>query len=107
MLRSVNSLRGYAIQATDGEIGHVDQFYFDDGTWTIRYLVADTGGWLIGRRVLISPIALGDTDWQEQRLHVKLTRSQVENSPDIETDKPVSRQQEVGYFQYYGWPYYW
>lgn len=107
MLRSVNSLRGYMIQATDGEIGHVDQFYFDDQEWTVRYLVVDTGGWLTGRRVLISPIALGDTDWQGQRLHVKLTRQQVENSPDIDTDRPVSRQQEVGYFQYYGWPYYW
>jgi len=107
MLRSVQEWKEYAIQATDGDIGHVDQFFFDDEQWTIRYLVVDTGGWLSGRRVLISPIALGQTDWSEHRLPVKLTRQQVENSPDIDTDQPVSRQQEIGYYQYYGWPAYW
>ena len=107
MLRSVHDWKGFTIQATDGEIGHVDQFFFDDEHWTIRYLVVDTGGWLAGRRVLISPIALGETDWPEQRLHVKLTRQQVENSPDIDLDRPVSRLQEKGYYQYYGWPAYW
>jgi sporulation protein YlmC with PRC-barrel domain len=107
MLRRVKELQGYTIRATDGDIGHVDEFYFDDEKWTVRYLVVDTGGWLSGRQVLISPIALGEANWQERRLHVKLTRQQVENSPDIDTDRPVSRRQEIGYFQYYGWPYYW
>jgi hypothetical protein len=100
-------MQDYTIQATDGTIGHVDQILFDDQHWTIGYLVVDTGDWLSGRRVLISPIAMGETDWPDHRLHVKLTRQQVENSPEIDADRPVSRQQEMGYFQYYGRPGYW
>jgi uncharacterized protein YwbE len=107
MLRSAHDLHGFTLRATDGEIGHVRQFYFDDEQWAIRYLVVDTGGWLSGRRVLISPIALGETDWQAGWIAVHLTRRQVEQSPDIDTDQPVSRQQEASYHQYYRWPYYW
>jgi hypothetical protein len=107
MLRGANDLRRFAIRAADGEIGHVDQFFFDDQKWTVRYLVVDTGSWLPGRRVLISPIALGEVDWPARCVEVRLTRQQVENSPDIGTEKPVSRQHEIDYFQYYGWPFYW
>src|ERR1043166_6310368 len=107
MLRSARELRGFGIQATDGEIGHVDQFFFDDAHWTVRYLVVDTGHWLPGRKVLIAPAAIGATDWAGRRLHVRLTRKQVENSPDIDTEKPVSRQQETEYAGYYGWTYRW
>jgi hypothetical protein len=107
MLRPARDLNGFDIQATDGDIGHVDQLLFDDHKWTVRYLVADTGGWLSGRQVLISPIALRAPDWDGKRLPVALTRLQVENSPDIDTDRPVSRQHEIDYFTYYGWPYYW
>ena len=107
MLRSLKELQGYTISATDGDIGSVHDFYFDDQHWTVRYLVVDTGGWLSGRRVLISPMALGQTDWLDRRLPVSLTRQQVEDSPPIDLAKPVSRQYEVEYFNYYGWPYYW
>lgn len=107
MLRNLKALRGYAIRATDGVIGEVDDFYFDDEDWGIRYLVVDTGTWLSGRKVLISPIALGSPDWMIQELPVSLTKRQVEHSPDIDTKKPVSRQQEAQYFGYYGYPYYW
>lgn len=107
MLRSVNDLQGREIRATDGHIGSVAEFLFDDENWTIRYLVVDTGNWLPGRKVLISPISLGDTDWVAEVLNVSLTREQIKNSPDIDTDKPVSRQREAEYFNYYGYPYYW
>ncbi len=107
MLRNVKDLRGYAIRASDGVIGKVDDFYFDDETWAIRYLVVDTGTWLSGRKVLISPIALGHAGWMGRQLPVALTRAQVERSPDIDTRKPVSRQHEAQYFGYYGYPYYW
>lgn len=107
MLRSVNDLQDRGIRATDGDIGSVNQFFFDDDRWTIRYLVVDTGKWLPGRQVLISPIALSDTDWVAEVLNVSLTKEQVKNSPDIDTDKPVSRQHEAEYFNYYGYPYYW
>lgn len=107
MLRNINELRGFAIHASDGEIGEVDDFYFDDENWAIRYLIVDTGGWLSGRKVLISPYAIGTPDWEGRKLPVRLTKAQVEGSPDIDTQKPVSRQHEAHYSSYYGYPYYW
>jgi uncharacterized protein YrrD len=107
MLKSVHSLKGLTIQATDGEIGKVVEFYFDDAHWTVRYLVVNTGGWLDERLVLISPMFVGDADWDSRRLHVRLTKQQVENSPDVDTQKPVSRQHEAEYLNYYGYPSYW
>src|ERR1035441_213691 len=107
MLRNATHLNGFAIRATDGELGTVHQLYFDDKTWAIRYLVVETGGWLGGRRVLISPISVIHTDWQAKQLDVALTKKQVEHSPDIDTHQPVSRQHEAAYLGYYGYPYYW
>ena len=107
MLRSMKFLAGFTIGATDGDIGTVDAFYFDDLSLTVRHLVVDTGGWLSGRKVLISPRALGDIDWDGRRLTASLTKAQVEKSPAIDTDRPVSRQQEIEYYRYYGYPSYW
>ena len=107
MLTKTTHLKGVAIRATDGELGTVDQLYFDDETWAIRYLTVDTAGWLGGRQVLISPISVVQTDWQARRLDVALTKKQVENSPDIATHQPVSRQHEAAYLSYYGYPDYW
>lgn len=106
-LRSVKELEGYSIRATDDQIGSVHEFLFDDDQWTIRYMVVDTGGWLSGRKVLISPIALGTADWQAQALSVNLSRQQVEESPDITTEQPVSRQHELELANYYGYRPYW
>jgi hypothetical protein len=106
MLRNSTQLQGFTVRATDGELGTVDQLYFDDETWAIRYLTVETS-WLGGRRVLISPISVIQADWQAKRLDVALTKKQVENSPNIDTDKPVSRQHEIAYNGYYGYPYYW
>jgi hypothetical protein len=107
MFRSIKDLEGYAIGATDGPIGDVEDFYFDDQAWVVRYLVVDTGAWLASRKVLISPIAVGRPDWTERLLHVSITKEQVKNSPDIDTERPVSRQHEMQYSGYYGYPYYW
>jgi uncharacterized protein YrrD len=107
MLRSINSLVGYAIRATDGDLGRVDEFYFDDETWTIRYLVVETGTWLSGRKVLLSPVALGEPDWESRTFAANLTMEQVRNSPHIDTDKPVFRQHEMELSGYYAWPMYW
>jgi len=101
MQKSTKELKGYAIDATDGDIGKVDDFYFDDKSWTIRYLVVDTGNWLLGRKVLLSPIAVGKADFSSGRFNVTLTKKQVEESPSIDTDKPVSRQHETSYHDYY------
>ena len=107
MLRNANDLKGFTIRATDGELGNVDQLYFDDKTWAIRYFVVETGGWLGGRRVLISPIAVVQADWQAKRVDVALTKKQVEHSPNVDTHQPVSRQNEAEYYGYYGYPCYW
>ena len=107
MLRSVKQLYGDKLGASDGEVGHVKNFYFDDRTWAARYLVADTGNWLPERQVLISPHALGNPDPRGKVLAVNLTRKQIEDSPSIEWYKPVSRQFEEAYYRYYGWPCYW
>lgn len=107
MLRTINDLEDYAIHATDGNIGHVKDVYFDDEAWVVRYLVVDTGSWLSSRKVLISPIAIGQPNWTDKVLPVSITKDQVKNSPDINTDKPVSRQHEMQYLGYYGYPYYW
>ena len=107
MLNKATTLTGFKLGSLDGEIGKVGEFLFDDKRWTIRYLVADTGAWLTGRHVLISPYALGAVNKEEQRIAVDLTRKQIEESPSLETDKPVSRQFEEEYYGYYGWPMYW
>lgn len=107
MLRSIKQLYGNKLGASDGEIGHVKDFYFDDQNWAIRYLVADTGAWLPGRLVLLSPYSLGRLDQAEKILRVNLTRKQIEGSPSIDQHKPVSRQYEEEYSRYFGWPYYW
>jgi hypothetical protein len=107
MLRNIKEMHGYNIQADDGEVGKVHDFYFDDKMWVIRYMVADTGGWLSGRRVLISPNDLKQPNWEEELIPVSLTKEQVKNSPSIDTDKPVSRQHEREILEYYNWPIYW
>jgi len=107
MLHRVNDFRHHIIQATDGEIGFVSDALIDDEFWILRYLVVDTGHWLSERKVLLIPGVLGKPDWQQHHLPVKLTRAQVEQSPDIDSDKPVSRQYELKLNAYYGWPFYW
>jgi hypothetical protein len=107
MLNKAKTLNGYKLDSLDGEIGKVKEFYFDDRHWTIRYLVADTGNWLTGRQVLISPYALNRVIKSEKHLSVDLTKKQIEDSPSLNTDKPVSRQFEEDYYGYYGWPTYW
>ncbi len=107
MLVKVKTLKGYKLSAIDGEIGKVKEFYFDDKYWAVRYLVADTGGWLTGRRVLISPYALGSVDTEAEHINVSLTKKQIEESMSLESDKPVSRQFEEAYFSNFGWPEYW
>jgi len=107
MLRSIKQLYGDKLGASDGEIGQVKDFYFDDQSWAVRYVVADTGNWLTSRQVLLSPHAFGGLLQTGKVLRVDLTRKQIEDSPPIELHQPVSRQYEEEYHRYYGWPYYW
>jgi sporulation protein YlmC with PRC-barrel domain len=107
MLRNIKDLIGFRITAKDGDIGEVKDFYFDDETWTVRYLIVKTGDWLSAREILISPEVVTDHFWESASFSVGLTRQQVRDSPDIDTEKPVSRQQEAELAKYYPWRSYW
>ncbi len=107
MFAHVKDLEGFRIAAKDGEIGHVTDVYFEDTDWVVRYFVVATGSWLFGRRVLVSPNSVKSVDWDKRAVCVELTREQVRDSPDIDTDRPVSRQQEAEYHLYYNFPPYW
>jgi hypothetical protein len=107
MLQSVNDLKGYIIVATDGEIGNIEEFYFDDTNYVIRYLVANTGSWLSGKQNLISPFIITHLDKEKRKIHVALTKGQVLDSPGIDKHQPVSRQMEKIVSDYYGASYYW
>jgi uncharacterized protein YrrD len=107
MLRSLKQLYGDTLRASDGDIGHIKDFYFDDQSWVVRYVVVDTGSWLPGRLVLISPHVLRNFDLDGVCRGVDLTRQQIEESPPIEAHLPVSRQYEEAYYRHYGWPNYW
>ena len=107
MLINATEIEGYGIYATDGEIGGVKDFYFDDHYWAIRYLVADSGTIFPGREVLIAPHALLNTDKNQHQLHVELSRDQIRNSPPLVTDTPITRDYEQRYFGYFGWAPYW
>lgn len=107
MLQNIKELYGHKLTALDGDIGHVKDFYFDDQGWAIRFLVVDTGAWLPGRLVLLSPHAFGQWDQVEKTLRINLKKEQIQNSPSIESHRPVSRQLEIEYYHYFGLPAYW
>lgn len=107
MLIETKALHGCKIHATDGEVGTIDEILFDDTVWIARYLVVATGPWLFQRKVLIVPAKLKQIDWAARTLYVDLARDQIENSPSVDTHKPVSRQWETDYYNYYALPYYW
>jgi PRC-barrel domain protein len=104
MLRPARGFKGLTIAAADGDIGSVADLYFDDLSWTVRYLVVDTGTWLPGRQVLISPLSVREA---ADKILVGLTRAQVKGSPPIDADKPVNRQQEEAIARHYDQRYYW
>ena len=107
MLQLSSAMKGYAIAAKDGTIGTVRDFLFDQTTWTVRWLVVDTGTWLTGRKVLVHPSATDHVDHELRQIDVTLTRKQVEDSPDIGHDRPVSQQMQSDLYNYYGWDPLW
>lgn len=107
MLNAVSSLKGFEIHATDGSLGTVSDFLFDDRTWKVRWMVVDTGRWLSGRKVLVHPSAVVSARYGEREVNVALTKAQVENSPDILQDRPVSQQMQNDLYGYYGWDPLW
>jgi hypothetical protein len=107
MLWNASAFNGYAIEASDGELGTVSGLLLEDVGWAIRWLVVDTGNWLPGRKVILPLSALGKPDQTARHFPVKLTMRQVKNSPDVDVALPVSRRVETDLYDYYGWDPYW
>ncbi len=107
MLHNLETLTGSSVIATDSELGSIRNFLFDDQSWMIRYLVVDVASWLTRRAVVLAVTAVEQPDWPEKTVHVHLTKEQVHNSPDVDSEKPVSRQQEIAMKEYFGWSAYW
>ena len=107
MLHSIKSLYGKRLGASDDKVGHVEDCYFDDENWAVRYFAADTDWWNPPRRVLLSPHAFGPIPNHGKTLPVRLTREQIEKSPTLDLRGPVSREFETNYYRYYDWPFYW
>ncbi|GJL66955.1 MAG: hypothetical protein NPIRA05_19260 [Nitrospirales bacterium] len=106
-VRFSETIQGKTIKATDGEIGHCVDLLFDERYWTARYLVVQTGSWLLGKKVIVPIISVEHVDPDTGEIEVKLSREKIENAPDIETDAPVSRRQEMSISDYYAHGYYW
>lgn len=107
VLRRAKDLMNLKVQAQDGDAGHLDDLYFDERDWTVRYIVVDTGPWILGRRVLVAPDAFLPLHWEKQIIPVQLTREQIEGSPDVDLSRPVSEEELNAIHTYYGWPMYW
>jgi uncharacterized protein YrrD len=107
MLRSVDEIIGYKLHADNQRFGTCEDILFDDQWWTVRHIIANTGNWLIGNKVLVSPIMIGQPDWNTRSLFLTVSKDVLENCPAPSADEPVSREHEKKMFQYYGYPYYW
>ena len=108
MFTELSSLNGYSLSSTDGEIGTIVDTYFDDDSWSVRYFVVDTGSWLTGRRVLVSPLAISEApDADSRSIATRLSRSQIEQCPDFGTHLPLVRQKEQQMAEFFQWDMYW
>jgi hypothetical protein len=107
MLRNASTIKGYAIMASDGHLGTASDFLFEDDSWLVRWLVVETGNWLSGRKVLLPLSVLGHLDPEAREFRVRLSKQQIKDSPEIDSDQPVSRQMETDIYDYYGWRPYW
>ncbi len=107
LLRSVREVTGYYIEATDGSIGHVEEFLIDEKEWAIRYLIIDTKNWWPGKKVLISPDWLRKVVWNDQKAHVDATRDKIKSAPEFDSSITVDRDYEERVYQHYGYRPYW
>jgi hypothetical protein len=106
-LRSARDVMGYYIDATDGDIGHVEDFLLDDREWAIRYMIIDTRNWWPGRKVLVSPAWISRVSWPDSRVYVDLTKEGVKTAPGYDPDHPLEREYEGRLYQHYGRRNYW
>ncbi len=106
-LRSCSAVIGHHIHATDGDIGHVEDFLVDDHTWAIRYLIVDTSNWWGGHQVLIAPQWIEAVSWSDAKVFVDLTRKALKDAPPYDSAAQFDRQQEQGLYEHHGRPDYW
>ena len=102
-----NGLRGLRVMNAGEAVGHVDEFYFDDQSWRIRYLVLDVGSWLSGRKVLVSPATIVSLEWDAKSMNIKATKDEIRKSPDVSTELPVALVLEAQIHRHFAWDYYW
>lgn len=107
MLQVISALKGFAIEATDGRIGTVVDFLFDDRSWKVLWLVVDTESWLKGRKVLIHPSAISYAGLDHEQFEVRLTKAQVRGSPELFEHQPVSAQMQARLYDHYDWDPLW
>lgn len=100
-------MKKYNVKALDGDLGKVKDIYFDDQSWTVRYLVVDTKKWLPGRKVLISPLSMDEVDHENEVVHIQETKKKIKDSPEVDEAEPVSKRHEILISDYFDWPYYW
>ena len=103
-LRSVVEVTGYRVRAVDGEVGHIENLVIDDADWSVHYLVVDTRNWWIGKRVLISPIAVKAIDWSDRHFELDVSREQVKASPPWNPLDAFSSLDAERLHRHYGWP---
>jgi hypothetical protein len=105
-LRSMKDVTGYSIEATDGDLGHVHDFVVDDDSWTIRYMIIDTGNWLPGKKILLAPTWISRVDWKNSKVYVNLSRESIKTGPELDPER-LDREYETQLYKHYGQPNYW
>lgn len=100
-LRSINEVTGYHIEATDGQIGHIEDFLVEDADWSIRYVVADTRNWWPGKKVLISPRSVKDVDWAVKMVHVDVKRKKIKDAPAYDEFVTIDQEYQSQFLRYY------
>ncbi len=107
MLRRISEVLGYTLDATDGDIGSVEDILFTDNDWIVRYLLVKPGGWLTQSQVMIGREALSEQGWEDEKFVLNITREQIKEAPSLRADQPVSEQHKIGMNAFYYWPPYW
>jgi uncharacterized protein YrrD len=107
VLRKLSDLKGYSFQAKNDEMGRLKQVYFDDQLWKVRYLIVQTGSWLLGKEVLLVPAVITGIDDNSKAIQVNLSRKQIKNAPSVDSEQPVSEHYQQQYYSYYEWEPYW
>jgi PRC-barrel domain len=102
MLHELKMLAGSSVTATDGEIGCIRTFLFDDQSWMVHYVAVEVGHWAGRRDVVIAVSAIDQPNWSSRSFRVRMTKQQVSESPDIDTEKPVTFQQRIAMEKYFG-----